>query len=408
MTITRTPGKRCQVSHGDYKPGCRLCWLARYSDEHRQAWGIPGPAEMSPLAYEHFRKRVKKALPCIHEGPVLEFCQTCQGAKAEGRHVRDCEIHERCTRDVVSPNVAACARCANYKPDYGVNASPPGIRIEEGLTKGEGNAAINAGIIEFNNRILLAYRTGWAGALIHIADLTTDWRVIRTKTINGLTRAEANYGREDPRLFIHRDKLHVSYIGVQGRRGGVWTYQCYARLDDNLDVEQTFAPVSPEPHHWQKNWSFFSHDNDLYAVYRIAPHRILRFNTNGEIVDEIATPCTIQWTGGEMRGSAPPVRVGDEYWHFMHDRIVVAGLSIYRTGLYAFEARPPFRITRWIPEPVLVSDPNTNPGNYASVLFTCGAMRYGDEWVISSGIHDRWIELHILNHQDLLRRLTNV
>lgn len=53
-------------------------------------------------------------VPCVHEGAIIEFCPTCSG---ELRHVRDCAIHDRCTRGVVSAAVRACATCADYQPE---------------------------------------------------------------------------------------------------------------------------------------------------------------------------------------------------------------------------------------------------------------------------------------------------
>lgn len=61
-------------------------------------------------------------LPCVHEGPILQWCATCGGARAELRHVRvcECEANEasRCTR---GPNgggdadIASCAACAFWE-----------------------------------------------------------------------------------------------------------------------------------------------------------------------------------------------------------------------------------------------------------------------------------------------------
>ena len=53
-----------------------------------------------------------RSLPCIHEGAVLEWCTTCQG---DGKHVRDCDVHERCTRGLVSEKVRSCTTCADYQ-----------------------------------------------------------------------------------------------------------------------------------------------------------------------------------------------------------------------------------------------------------------------------------------------------
>ncbi|MDY3555298.1 hypothetical protein R5W24_004439 [Gemmata sp. JC717] len=50
--------------------------------------------------------------PCHHEtGAVLEYCTTCN---EEARHVRGCDLHERCTRGYVSDKVQACDRCPQY------------------------------------------------------------------------------------------------------------------------------------------------------------------------------------------------------------------------------------------------------------------------------------------------------
>lgn len=61
---------------------------------------------------------VLKAAPCRYEGAVIDPCPTCSG---EAKHVRDCDLHERCTRGtirdargVVSTRVQACDTCPQY------------------------------------------------------------------------------------------------------------------------------------------------------------------------------------------------------------------------------------------------------------------------------------------------------
>ena len=52
---------------------------------------------------------------CPHLGAVLEFCTRC-GAAGEGRHVRDCDLFERCSLvhrpDV--PGLMSCDRCEHH------------------------------------------------------------------------------------------------------------------------------------------------------------------------------------------------------------------------------------------------------------------------------------------------------
>lgn len=374
--------------------------------------GMPDPTQLS-IVYQPIKTRhtVKPhRLPCINEGAVLEWCNTCRG---ELNHVRDCDIHNRCTRGVVSENIRSCATCRDYKPDYGVLGSPPGIKIKAGLSTNLSGYAFNASIIRWQGKLLLAYRDGWRGSNIHIAELDDSFNVIGTRFVDGLFRREANYGREDPRLFVHNNQLHLAYTGVHGERhSSIWTYQCYARLSNDLTAEATFSPQIRGSRHWEKNWGFFSHDNQLYAVYTIAPdHLVLRITEDGtaSVAYEVTTGLT--WNGGILRGGSPPVRVGDEYWCFMHDRIEAHGLFIYRTGLYTFNAAPPFAPRRYIPEPILTADPLTKPSDqYAAVIFTCGAILSdnGHEWILSSGIHDRWIEIHKLNHAELENRFVTI
>lgn len=59
--------------------------------------------------------------PCVHGGTdadIVERCPTCGGG---ARHVRECEVHGRCTREPVNPAVMDCARCRRdglgYTPD---------------------------------------------------------------------------------------------------------------------------------------------------------------------------------------------------------------------------------------------------------------------------------------------------
>lgn len=59
-------------------------------------------------------KRTRYTLPCVKEGAIIEWCNTCNG---EMRHVRECDVHEKCTRGLVSQKVKACVRCEDYEPD---------------------------------------------------------------------------------------------------------------------------------------------------------------------------------------------------------------------------------------------------------------------------------------------------
>jgi len=87
--------------------GCKKCRAATTVPELARSLGRPVPAGSQPPT-------VSPRPPCTHEGAVLEWCTSC--GTRDGRHVRDCDLHDRCTREPVGPAVRACTFCPDYRP----------------------------------------------------------------------------------------------------------------------------------------------------------------------------------------------------------------------------------------------------------------------------------------------------
>jgi FkbM family methyltransferase len=369
----------------------------------------PPAAERTPLPVCGFELEIQQEAPC---GCPL-------------RHVRYCgfEGHDatRCTRgpnDGRDPDIASCLTCNHHTYRAKLDAWPR--RFDEHTLAPEVDGKrFNASIIEHGDGYLLAWRHGWQGSEVYLSRLDADFRETGKPVKLDLWHPDANYGREDPRLFRFNGRLHVSFIGVQGGARIGRTNQLYARLRDDLSVDQVFSPRYARRNEWEKNWQFFGHGGKLFAVYSVAPtHRVLAIDGDrAEVAYE--TPAPLAWTdgamgadwlGGEIRGGAAPVLVGDEFWCWFHDRVELPDRHrVYRTGLYTFEARPPFRLRRIVPKPLLVADRRTKPADqYASVVFPGGAVRDGAGWVIAIGVHDRWTELHKFDHAEIERRLVTI
>lgn len=71
-------------------------------------------------------KPVVVRLPCIYEGPVLEWCNSCSG---QLKHVRECDVYEKCTRITVGLKVQGCDQCSSY-----IQESP---KLTPGTTKNQ-------------------------------------------------------------------------------------------------------------------------------------------------------------------------------------------------------------------------------------------------------------------------------
>lgn len=263
----------------------------------------------------------------------------------------------------------------------------------------------NSSILDFEDGYLLAFRDGWSGSQIHLIRLTKDFHPTGRAWLLRLFHKEANYGREDPRLFWHKGRVHVCYVGVVGGHSIAHTSVLYARLSEDAQrVEKIFYPELEGRADWEKNHSYFSHGEELYAVYSISPHRIIRVDGNKASFAYEAPG--LPWRGGIPRGGASPVKVGESWWSFFHDRVSFKGVRTYRTGLYTFSAKPPFEPLRVIEQPLMMADHSTKPPDqYCAAIFCVGSVRAGDDWILSSGVHDRWTELHKFSHADLEQRL---
>jgi len=333
---------------------------------------------------------------CVHlGGPTgeLAICDSCTGRVQ--LKVMSCGVHGGCLPGPKrSPGVATCRGCR----DVAYTACPRVTRVDrKALEAVDGvsaaaDARFNPSIFRFKGELLYAYRTGWEGAQIHVATLSENYVPLRAKSLD-LWHPRASYGREDPRLFTFGGRLHVSYVGVLGGAGGITTHQMYARLSDDLAVEEVFHPEYAGRQAWEKNWAFFEAQDSLYAVYSVSPHVILKVDGNSA-ARAYETPYPGPWSGGHLRGGASPLLVGDRYYHWFHGAKQAAGWRIYNAGLYSFRADPPFDVLSYTPDPISWADLRTKPRDvWAAVIFPCGAVLERGRWRVSMGWHDRQCEV---------------
>lgn len=168
----------------------------------------------------------------------------------------------------------------------------------------------------------------------------------------------------------------------------------------------------------EKNWTFFGEPSG-HALYSIAPHRILRFNLDGEGPIEL-TPCAeIEWDArefaarwGELCGGAPPQRLGDHYYAFCHAHHFDADGLRYVAAAYRFAASPPFPPADVPLRPIELPNPfgprnaleRLNPV-VGSVVYPCGASFEDGRWAISYGINDERCAIALLPHAEVMDSL---
>jgi hypothetical protein len=82
---------------------CHLCRLDRDCPHHRALFAS---LESAGVPLEVIRP------PCRYEGPIRQWAS----CGCEGRHVRDCERFDLCTRAPNNGSVASCSNCPHHTP----------------------------------------------------------------------------------------------------------------------------------------------------------------------------------------------------------------------------------------------------------------------------------------------------
>jgi len=161
----------------------------------------------------------------------------------------------------------------------------------------------------------------------------------------------------------------------------------------------------------EKNWVWFYHDDGLHLIYMTAPHTVVPFNKFMEAGKPYVTQeINPLWMHGAPRGGTPPVRIEDEYWSFFHSSTPWVGTKRrYHMGAYAFEAKPPFRITKMSSLPLLSgSRKDVWFENKPLVVFPNGALLKDGVWTVVLGVNDlasAWIDIP---HSELVQIVREV
>jgi len=269
-----------------------------------------------------------------------------------------------------------------------------GVAIADSPVRGlkaDPASVTNCSILEYRGRRLFAYRKGWNGAELYLSELDCNHRAKWNRRIKMPRMRQNAGGCEDPRLFEFGGNLHVEYIGVERLpKNQIRSHVLVARLEENYNVAETWLPKYSRRQHWEKNWGFFEHAAELFAVYSIHPHRVLRFDGHN-VVEEIEQRYQSPWTHGTLRGGASPVLVGDRFYSFFHGTTETATGRLYSIGCYTFAAEPPFKPLAMTPTPILLPDQKDRPGaSTPYVVFPCGALLAGgDRWLVSYGYYDK-------------------
>ena len=245
-------------------------------------------------------------------------------------------------------------------------------------------------------------------------------RCINPKVISG-QRVHPQEQWEDPRILQVGSKTFLSLAVWFPNQKPILVNQRIVELGKNDEVIQQWSPVYGNNGRnalWntgnEKNWGWFEYDGELHFVYNVYPHTVVR--THNDSVDSIYdTTYAHGWTLGQLRGGTNPIRVGNEFIAFFHSSVPWKSIPKYGErrryfmGAYAFEAKPPFKVTRITAQPLLTGTDlgPVIPGSPA-VVFPCGSLFEGDKFFITYGVNDcasGWVEIPLSQLMDRMKEV---
>ena len=194
---------------------------------------------------------------------------------------------------------------------------------------------------------------------------------------------------EDVRMFSHRGSTLASFT-LAGQTDNGWICSILlGEINDRRELEWVEAIPSPENAFVEKNWVFFSFEGKIFCVYYPSPHVVYEVKLDNRKPSLGQKWEAENWSDAGLmenaRGGAPPVRVGDEFWHFYHTQHRHGKGVAYQVGLYTFEAKPPWNLKRIIKGPLLSMVPSKRD---LDCIFPVGADLKSGKWTLSCGIQD--------------------
>lgn len=358
---------------------CYLCWLGFNRRDYAELWNLTQPQQHQSIPSSDWT--FGDTFPCIHRNSATGKRVTCLEGCRTGVSlpVLECELYRECTVSRKGAEIAKCCRDCSSRAEY---VRKRGVLPYTSSSRLTYDSHFNPSLVRLNGRTFLATRHPHG---IFFGEL------------NGkLDRLELGFERcEDPRLFLVANEIWISFAVVDGNR----VHQAVGKLGNKPDIVE-YGEQSVE-----KNWTFFHLDNDIYFEYSISPHVVVRLKDFKEYTTINLHP----WSGGYLRGGAPPQLTEQGFVSFFHgcdEGKPVEGRSgrQYNIGAYLFELKPPFSILGQTADPLVWADPVSKPPHIPpSCIFPSGAVLSDDEWIVACGVHDSWIELLRWSHADVIR-----
>jgi predicted GH43/DUF377 family glycosyl hydrolase len=265
----------------------------------------------------------------------------------------------------------------------------------------------------------LAFRVVAADGLrrIGMVRLNSDWSVVPDSSspwsdrvaisqIAGLPR-QAYTWFADPRFIWWKNELYIYWNSGAHQPNNVQFIQKISTHD--------FMPIgSPKllakkggANSIEKNWGLFESEQQLYAVYSLAPFELLRLSNHTDSSLEFESVLKNDWRSSQLfpafdtlRGGAPPVIYNGKMYMVFHSITRPLLRKRYQAGVLVTSTDTCFSPIQITTSPLKLSNPFGEQFSYPrlnntvrEVMYPCGAFIQNDSLCIAYGVNDEHVML---------------
>ena len=304
------------------------------------------------------------------------------------------------------PNFVLQIRYGDYQTRTAeiVAAIQDAINLRElPITEITGRGGYNQTMADWNGQRVAVYR--WHPKADSWRTELAAWT--GTKTVRVIPPAGLEqHSIEDGRFFTYKGKLCLSYT-VATQKGCVVQYGEIQMGEDSWRIVNAFQPKyeNNDFTRLQKNWSFWEQDGKLYAAYQRNPEQIILQIEGDQVVQQFKTKSP-EWVFGQIRGGTAPIERNGLWLQFFHSSTrnpKSAWSWTYYLGALLMETKPPFQIVSISRFPIMAGTERYFPINHwkPRVLFPAGALKQGDDYLVSLGVNDSATGKVLLTEADL-------
>lgn len=228
---------------------------------------------------------------------------------------------------------------------------------------------------------------------------------------------------EDWRLFKHKDKIYTNFSNYYYLDRGFpqKTVRCSMGVGLLLEKRIQFvresdpAKVNIPTQKLEKNWAFFSHAGNMFAVYSIEPWIVLKFDDSASPIDFKKKDIHIDRLGDSyLACSTNPIEVelksiGPVYLMFLHQYFYPSEdygsrKRTYYQHLLAISKKDLTPIA-WTPRPV-IGGGISSPGKWSGVVYISSCFTKGRKLHALAGEGDSYCSHYIFDLDQLEEHFT--